>query len=134
MLAGIHQRWNAISLRTKVTSVTVLLLTLGLLVSGIGTMAMLKPALIGQLDLETPEVLRSKLALVDKVDSEHAEVLIERGDALALTDSLPRNLLELTPSAESAGYYFASAMPATEAGLSQLRQIVKEVTDTENDR
>ena len=65
---------------------------------------------------------------------QHAEVLIERGDALALTDSLPRNLLELTPSAESAGYYFASAMPATEAGLSQLRQIVKEVTDTENDR
>lgn len=50
MLAGLHERWNAISLRTKVTSVTVLLLTLGLLVSGIGTMAMLKPALIGQLD------------------------------------------------------------------------------------
>ncbi len=65
---------------------------------------------------------------------QHAEALIERGDALALTDSLPQNLLELTPRTESAGYYFASELPATEAGLSQLRQIVKEVTDTENDR
>lgn len=56
MLAGLHDRWNSISLRTKVTSVTVLLLTLGLLVSGIGTMAMLKPALIGQLDSQLQTV------------------------------------------------------------------------------
>lgn len=53
-MAAMHERfsnrWNAISLRTKVTGVTVLLLTLGLLVAGIGTMAMLKPALLGQLD------------------------------------------------------------------------------------
>lgn len=48
--------WNAISLRTKVTGVTVLLLTIGLLVSGIGTMAMLKPALIGQLDTQLQAV------------------------------------------------------------------------------
>jgi len=48
--------WNAISLRTKVTGVTVLLLTIGLLVSGIGTMAMLKPALIGQLDTQLKAV------------------------------------------------------------------------------
>ena len=48
--------WNAISLRTKVTGVTVLLLTIGLLVSGIGTMAMLKPALIGQLDTQPQSV------------------------------------------------------------------------------
>ncbi|KQQ22667.1 histidine kinase [Rathayibacter sp. Leaf299] len=44
------ERWNSISLRTKITAVTVLLLTLGLLVSGIGTMTMLKPQLISQLD------------------------------------------------------------------------------------
>ena len=48
--------WNAFSLRTKVTGVTVLLLTIGLLVSGIGTMAMLKPALIGQLDTQLKAV------------------------------------------------------------------------------
>ena len=36
----ISERWNRISLRTKITGVTVLMLTLGLLVSGIGTAAM----------------------------------------------------------------------------------------------
>jgi two-component system OmpR family sensor kinase len=35
----ISERWNRISLRTKITGVTVLMLTLGLLVSGIGTAA-----------------------------------------------------------------------------------------------
>lgn len=38
----INERWNRISLRTKITGVTVLMLTLGLLVSGIGTAAMLR--------------------------------------------------------------------------------------------
>lgn len=65
MLAGLHERWNAISLRTKVTSVTVLLLTLGLLVSGIGTMAMLKPALIGQLDSQLQAVSADLSKVID---------------------------------------------------------------------
>ncbi|MFK4730881.1 ATP-binding protein [Agromyces mediolanus] len=38
----IFERWNRVSLRTKITGVTVLMLTLGLLVSGIGTAAMLR--------------------------------------------------------------------------------------------
>src|SRR4029453_434045 len=38
----ISERWNRISLRTKITGVTVLMLTLGLLVSGIGAAAMLR--------------------------------------------------------------------------------------------
>lgn len=65
MLAGLHERWNSISLRTKVTSVTVLMLTLGLLVSGIGTMAMLKPALIGQLDSQLQAVSADLSKVVD---------------------------------------------------------------------
>lgn len=36
------ERWNRVSLRTKITGVTVLMLTVGLLVSGIGTAAMLR--------------------------------------------------------------------------------------------
>ena len=60
-------RWNAVSLRTKITGVTVLMLTLGLLVSGIGTMAMLKPVLLTQLDAQLnaasqPNNLNSYLA------------------------------------------------------------------------
>jgi two-component system OmpR family sensor kinase len=56
MSVSLNDRWNAISLRTKVTGVTVLLLTIGLLTSGIGTMAMLKPALLGQLDSQLQTV------------------------------------------------------------------------------
>ena len=49
---SLTDRWNEISLRTKITGVTTLLLTLGLLVTGVGTLALLKPALIGQLDAQ----------------------------------------------------------------------------------
>ncbi|WP_223691464.1 sensor histidine kinase [Leifsonia poae] len=52
MHARLLDRWNAISLRTKITGVTVLMLTLGLLVTGIGTMTMLKPVLLYQLDAQ----------------------------------------------------------------------------------
>ncbi len=65
---------------------------------------------------------------------QHAAVLIERGDALALTDRLPKELLDLKQNPDSASYYFASALPANTAGLSALRQLIKEVTDTDNDR
>lgn len=65
MTESLSDRWNAISLRTKVTGVTVLLLTIGLLVSGIGTMAMLKPALIGQLDTELLSVQQDLTSVLD---------------------------------------------------------------------
>jgi two-component system OmpR family sensor kinase len=65
MSETLSDRWNAISLRTKVTGVTVLLLTIGLLVSGIGTMAMLKPALIGQLDSELQTVQQDLASVLD---------------------------------------------------------------------
>ncbi|MEI5584440.1 MULTISPECIES: sensor histidine kinase [unclassified Agromyces] len=43
-------RWSRVSLRTKITGVTVLMLTLGLLVSGIGTAAMLRSYVEAQLE------------------------------------------------------------------------------------
>ena len=48
----LSRRWNSISLRSKITGVTVLMLTLGLLVSGIGTMAMLKQYVVTQVDTQ----------------------------------------------------------------------------------
>jgi two-component system OmpR family sensor kinase len=42
--------WNGISLRTKITGVTVMLLTLGLLVSGAGTMSLLRTYLLQEVD------------------------------------------------------------------------------------
>ena len=50
MHESLTQRWNRVSLRSKITGVTVLMLTLGLLVSGIGTMAMLRQYVIAQVD------------------------------------------------------------------------------------
>jgi len=51
----ISERWSRISLRTKITGVTVLMLTLGLLVSGIGTAAMLR----GYVDQQMKDKLQS---------------------------------------------------------------------------
>ena len=48
----LSRRWSSISLRSKITGVTVLMLTLGLLVSGIGTMAMLKQYVVTQVDTQ----------------------------------------------------------------------------------
>ncbi|HSP74670.1 MAG TPA: HAMP domain-containing sensor histidine kinase [Cryobacterium sp.] len=50
MHQSLTERWGRVSLRSKITGVTVLMLTLGLLVSGIGTMAMLRQYVIQQVD------------------------------------------------------------------------------------
>src|ERR1700712_5285743 len=42
--------WNGISLRSKITGVTVMLLTLGLLVAGVGTMSFLRGYLLGNVN------------------------------------------------------------------------------------
>jgi two-component system OmpR family sensor kinase len=51
MQHSILTRWNAISLRNKITGVTVLMLTFGLIVSGIGTMTVLRTYLLNQVDV-----------------------------------------------------------------------------------
>jgi two-component system OmpR family sensor kinase len=51
--------WNRISLRTKVTGVTVLLLTMGLLVAGVGTIVVLRTFLIEQLDSQLTSAAKS---------------------------------------------------------------------------
>jgi two-component system OmpR family sensor kinase len=42
--------WNAVSLRTKITGVTVFIVTMGLLVAGVGTMTVLRTYLLDKLD------------------------------------------------------------------------------------
>ncbi|MET0589562.1 MAG: HAMP domain-containing sensor histidine kinase [Naasia sp.] len=44
--------WNGTSLRTKITGVTVLLLTLGLLISGFGTLAVMRGFLVEEVDMQ----------------------------------------------------------------------------------
>ncbi|PJJ61973.1 sensor histidine kinase [Compostimonas suwonensis] len=52
MHASLLTWWAGISLRTKITGVTVLVLTAGLAITGVGTMALLKPYLIDQIDTQ----------------------------------------------------------------------------------
>ena len=50
MHARLSQWWNEISIRTKITGITVTLVTLGLVVAGLGTMTVLSTYLMGQVD------------------------------------------------------------------------------------
>ncbi|GAB3137472.1 sensor histidine kinase [Marisediminicola antarctica] len=57
MSDALSDRWNSISLRTKITSVTVLLVTLGLLVAGAGTMTVLRNYLLEGVDSKIAETV-----------------------------------------------------------------------------
>ena len=59
MTDALSDRWNSISLRTKITSVTVLLVTLGLLVAGAGTMTVLRNYLLEGVDSKIVESVGS---------------------------------------------------------------------------
>lgn len=68
----VSEKWNNVSLRTKITSVTVLLLLLGLLVSGAGTMYLLRQQMVSQLDAQLrvtitqlPKVLNTDSTMPD---------------------------------------------------------------------
>lgn len=54
-------RWSRVSLRTKITGVTVLMLTVGLLVSGIGTAAMLRSYVEAQLESKLSAIASGEL-------------------------------------------------------------------------
>lgn len=54
--------WRRISLRAKVTGVTVAVLALGLVVAGIGTVPILRNAMVGNIDAQLPALASSDLA------------------------------------------------------------------------
>ena len=54
--------WRRISLRAKVTGVTVAVLALGLLVAGIGTVPILRSALVENIDAQLPALVSTDLA------------------------------------------------------------------------
>ncbi len=59
MRATVGEWWNGISLRAKITGVTVLVLTLGLVVSGIGVMTVLRNYLISDTDTQISQTLKT---------------------------------------------------------------------------
>jgi two-component system OmpR family sensor kinase len=64
--------WNAISLRTKITGVTVLVLTFGLLIAGVGTVVMLRPALVDKVNTDLISAAQSPVppGFLDLEDAE----------------------------------------------------------------
>ena len=59
MRATVGEWWNGISLRAKITGVTVLVLTLGLVASGFGTMTLLRSYLISDADNQISLTLKA---------------------------------------------------------------------------
>ena len=62
--ASFDRWWNGISLRAKITGVTVLLLTFGLVVAGAGTMTVLRNYLFDQVDAKVDSLRTSALQLL----------------------------------------------------------------------
>ena len=90
--ASFDRWWNGISLRAKVTGVTVFLLTLGLIVAGAGTMTVLRAYLVERLD----EAIRAqgsemttplKIGEVENYLAGYAAAVSASGELLA--DNLP---------------------------------------------
>ena len=95
----VSEKWNNVSLRTKITGVTVLLLLLGLLVSGAGTMYLLRQQMVIQLDAQLriaatqlPKILGTDQATpetftqddVETADSTYFVLLLDaQGDVIA---------------------------------------------------
>ena len=77
---SLAQRWADVSLRTKITGVTVFILSLGLIVAGIGTQSFLRPQLINVQDAE-----------LRQIRSDPTEILAPGADTSALTSYDVRN-------------------------------------------
>lgn len=77
--------WRAISLRAKVTGVTVGVLALGLLVAGLGTAPILRNALIVNIDAQLPALVSTDLV------SNYFTVTTEGGEAIFTPKSTPRD-------------------------------------------
>ncbi|QYF72508.1 cell wall metabolism sensor histidine kinase WalK [Cryobacterium sp. PAMC25264] len=108
MHVALMDRWSRVSLRSKITGVTVLMLTLGLLVSGVGTMVILQNYMVQQVDarlqssaqglssnyLDSPFVASSANGVVDS--DYFVAVFDQNGDLKARTwQDRPRSSLPL---------------------------------------
>lgn len=76
-MGALHERWNRITLRTKITGVTVLMLTLGLAVSGVGTLSMLRSWVLDQSDKKLIAIAQGDLSnYFDTLNNAAGEVYV----------------------------------------------------------
>lgn len=81
---ALARRWSNVSLRAKITGVTVFILTLGLIVAGAGTLSFLRPQLIAQQNAILQQLQRDPTpALAEGADVNE----LERSDVLFAADT-----------------------------------------------
>ncbi|WP_267422756.1 sensor histidine kinase [Curtobacterium sp. GC_Cur_3] len=89
MHSRMNRWWDGISLRTKITGITVLLVALGLLVAGLGTMTVLSNYLVSRLDTQV-STTSSQLEGQNVSDGEQyckLSVVLEKSSYVAAYDS-----------------------------------------------
>ncbi|AKV86191.1 two-component sensor histidine kinase [Microbacterium sp. 1.5R] len=91
---AITRWWRSISLRAKVTGVTVAVLALGLLAAGIGTVPILRNSLISNIDAQLPALVSADLA------SRYFEVTVEDGETVYTPTDSPRDFFVAIYDAE----------------------------------
>ncbi|KQV26223.1 cell wall metabolism sensor histidine kinase WalK [Yonghaparkia sp. Root332] len=106
----LSQWWEGISLRSKITGVTVLVVTVGLLVVGMGTLTVLQQTLVGEVDRQLRQA---------------ATELPQAPDQLSIDDF--DDFSDLTGSVFSSPFYFAAVdadgdVLVDNVDASQLRQ------------
>jgi two-component system OmpR family sensor kinase len=101
--------WNGVSLRSKITGVTVMLLTLGLLVAGVGTMSFLRGYLLG----EVTQTLKANSAdPADALDLACNNVKLSGGDFYAVMDNTGTLMCENSPTGAKKPVINAESVPS----------------------
>ncbi|WP_082478078.1 sensor histidine kinase [Microbacterium sp. Leaf320] len=91
---AITRWWRSISLRAKVTGVTVAVLALGLLAAGLGTVPILRNSLIDNIDSQLPALVSADLA------DRYFEVTVEDGKTVYTPTDSPRDFFVAIYDAE----------------------------------
>ena len=97
--------WRRISLRAKVTGVTVAVLALGLVIAGIGTVPILRNAMVNNIDTQLPAIVSTSQA------QRFFDITIDNGELeLSARENAPRSVDFV------AAFYDAAGDPLAEVG------------------
>lgn len=116
MQEALRKRWEAVSLRTKISGVTVLLLTLGLGVAGVGTLSVLSAYLTQKVDNELQTAASELLGRGETAEfsEDTASGLIPyyfgavNSDGQLIVDNLPESQRDLRPDVSQLSLLYLS--------------------------
>jgi two-component system OmpR family sensor kinase len=100
--ASFDRWWNGVSLRAKITGVTVLLLTFGLTVAGAGTMSVLRGYLMDQADVKVNSLYASAGNLPISTVTDCAVTYSPNGTLFAVLSSTGKVKCSNVPSTKNA--------------------------------